>query len=79
MSNKTIEFHYGALAAPLEEQANQQGYTLGKYGETVSKLQMGLNINYIHGILTESAYDTALKKLHKQVIAKCRPLQEKGV
>ena len=36
--SKEVMFCYGALSDPLEQQANQQGYTLGKESELLQKL-----------------------------------------
>lgn len=66
--NKQIGFHHGALCDDYEKQANEQGYTLGKYAETAKKLGFGLVINHVHGILTDSMYDKALQKLQKEIV-----------
>jgi hypothetical protein len=73
-----IGFHYGALSKALEEQAIEQGYTLGDRAETLEKLAYGLVLNHIHGILTDSAYDKALQRLHKKVVSQCKPLRGDG-
>ena len=72
-----VEFNYGALSDKLEKQANEQGYTLGDKQELLEKLAFGLIINYIHGTLTDSAYQRALEKLHKMTIAAIKPLERK--
>lgn len=38
--NKQIGFHHGALCDDYEKQANEQGYTLGKYAETAKKIRL---------------------------------------
>lgn len=70
-----IGFDYGALSDKLEKQANDQGYTLGDKQEILEKLAFGLSINYIHGTLTDSAYQRALGKLHKMTMAAIKPLE----
>lgn len=70
-----IGFDYGALSDELEKQANDQGYTLGDKQELLEKLAFGLIINFIHGTLTYSAYQKALEKLHKMVMAAIKPLE----
>lgn len=72
-----IGFDYGALSDKLEKQANDQGYTLGDKQELLEKLAFGLIINNIHGTLTDSAYQRALEKLHKMVMATIKPLEGK--
>ena len=75
---KYIGFHHGALCDKYEKQANDQGYTLGEDADLFQKLGFGLTINYIHGTLTDSAYDKALQRLQKQMVKAVKPL-EKGV
>lgn len=71
-----VGFHYGALSDKLEKQANEQGYTLGIKAEIMQELADGLVMNYVHGALTDSAYNRALSKLHDMVIKECKPLKE---
>lgn len=74
---KEIGFHHGALCEDYEKQANEQGYTLGKFDVIANKLGFGLTINYVHGIITESEYSKALNRLQKKLIQNLRKL-EKG-
>lgn len=64
-----VGINYGAISAPIEEQLNEQGFTLGKQAEIVEKMAYGLVLNHVHGILTDSAYDRALQRLHKRIIS----------
>lgn len=73
MSN-LVGFHHGALCDDYEKQANDQGYTLGDKAELFQKLGFGLVINHIHGTLTESSYDKALRKLQKKMVSALKPL-----
>ena len=73
-----VGFNYGALADSLEKQANEQGYTLSDKRELFEKMSYGLVLNYIHGTLTDSAYEKALQKLHKQVIEALTPICSGG-
>lgn len=63
-----INLNYGALSAPLEEQANEQGFTLGEKAELFEKMAYGLVLNMIHGTLTHSQYEKAIQRLHNNVI-----------
>lgn len=63
-----INLNYGALSAPLEEQANEQGFTLGEKAELFEKMAYGLVLNMIHGTLTHSQYEKAIQRLHNKVI-----------
>ena len=71
-----IEFHHGALSDPYEQQANAQGFTLGEENERLEKLGFSLVYCWIHGVLTDSQYDMALKKLQKQLVNAIKPLPE---
>lgn len=69
-----VEFVYGAVTDSLENQAKDQGYTLGGRREILENMKYGLVLNHLHGTLTDSAYERALQKLHKQVIAALKPI-----
>ena len=71
-----INFIYGALSDPLEEQANKQGVTLGDKAELFEKMAYGLVLNMIHSTLTDSQYEKALQKLHNQVIKEVKPIDK---
>lgn len=72
--SKQICFHHGALCDNYEKQANDQGYTLGDDAKLFQKLGFGLIMNHIHGTLTDSAYDKALRKLQKMMVKDLKPL-----
>ena len=74
--SKEIVFHHGALCDPYEQQANAQGFTLGKEREILEELGFSLVIAHIHSLLTESQYDAALKKLQKKLVKALKPLPE---
>lgn len=74
--SRMIEFHHGALSAPYEKQANDQGFTLGKERERLEKLGFLLVYCWIHGALTDSQYEMALKKLQNQLVKAIKPLPE---
>lgn len=65
--DKQIGFSYGAFAESLEEQANKQGYTLGKDAEKYEKIRNAINMCGFH-VATESQIDSMLKKLQKKVV-----------
>ena len=71
-----INFNYGALSDPLEEQANKQGATLGDKAELFEKMAYGLVLNMIHGTLTHSQYEKAIQKLHCKVIKEVKPIDK---
>ena len=71
-----INFNYGALSDPLEEQANKQGFTLGEKAELFEKMAYGLVLNMIHGTLTHSQYEKAIQKLHNKVIKEVKVINK---
>lgn len=73
---KTIGFHHGALCPPYEQQANEQGYTLGKNAAFFHKVGFGLVAAYIHGYITESEYDRILKRFQRDLAKNVKPLEE---
>lgn len=76
--SKEIGFHHGALCDPYEHQANQQGFTLGEEKELLEKLGFSIVFCWIHGLLTDSQYDAALKKLQKKLVKAIKPLKEEN-
>lgn len=74
----TIGFHHGALCKPYEEQANEQGFTLGDKAEYLQDLGFKTVYIWIHGLLTDRQYDAALRKLQKQLVKAARPLENSG-
>jgi len=67
MSDNQIGFSYGALYGALEEQANKQGYTLGKEAEKFEKIKEAINMCMFH-VATPSQTSAMTKKLHGKVI-----------
>lgn len=65
-----VEFHHGALAESYEEQANNQGFTLGKESEFVQQIGFGLVAAHIHGIITDGEFDKILQRFQKKMIVK---------
>ena len=73
---KMVGFHHGALCDSYEKQANEQGLTLGKDKELLEKLGFCVVMCHIHGLLTESRYDEALKRLQKKIVKSLKPLKQ---
>lgn len=71
-----VRFYHGALCDPYEKQANEQGYTLGEEKELLEKLGFSIVFCWIHGLLTDSQYDAALKKMQKRLVKALKPLLE---
>lgn len=74
--SKQIGFHHGALCDPYEQQANNQGYTLGEEKELLEKLGFSIVFCWVQGLLTDSQYDSALRKLQKKLVKAVKPLPE---
>lgn len=75
---KQIGFHFGALAEPLEKQANEQGFTLGDKAEHYDKIIDGLLLAWFNDILTDSVYDKALQRLMKKLTKDVKPISDGG-
>lgn len=60
----------------LEEQANEQGYTLGGKAESLEKIKFSINIVGFH-VATETQVNQMFAKLNKKVVAALKEL--KGV
>lgn len=75
---KEIGFHFGALADPLEKQANQQGFTLGEHAEFCEEVTFGVVAGHIHGLITDGEYNRILLRLIKYLAKKVKPLKDGG-
>ena len=74
--NKEVMFSYGALSDPLEQQANSQGYTLGKESELLQKLNNSMIMCWIHGLCTNSQQEAMMNKLQKKIVKALKPLNK---
>ena len=68
-----VQFRYGVANKSFEQQANEQGYTLGNRADYLQYLGNALAILRMNEILTQSQYNSAIKKLHAQLVAEVRP------
>lgn len=68
----TITMGYGALSPSLEEQANEQGYTLGDKAEFLEKLCKARTMLGFH-VLTDSQDKAITQKIHKLVMRELKP------
>ena len=73
--SKEVIFHYGALSDPLEQQANEQGFTLGDKAELLQDLNRSIIMCWLHGLCTESQKDAMMKKMQKKVIKALKPIE----
>lgn len=69
-----IGFKYGVLCDPLEKQANEQGFTLGKKADNFEKIRHAINMCGFH-VATESQVNAMINKLQKQVVKALVPLK----
>lgn len=67
MNDNKVGFSYGVLFDTLEEQANDQGYTLGDNAETFEKIREAINMCMFH-VATDSQVSAMTKKLHNKVV-----------
>lgn len=68
LNKKSIEFHYGALNDSLENQANNQGYTLGDKAGQLEKYVDEIIDLWINELLTDKEKDKSIERLHKKII-----------
>lgn len=63
-----VSFSYGALSRPLEQQANEQGFTLGKEIDNLEACKKAI-IQLRFGIDTpDSMHQKLIERLHKSVV-----------
>lgn len=68
MESIQVGFSYGILAKSLEEQANEQGFTLGEKADNLQKSLKYIHHLYMSDLLTDTQEKTIINKLHKKVI-----------
>lgn len=74
--NKEVTFHYGALCDSLEDQANAQGFTLGKDAERLESIKDAMLLCWIHGLVIDSQKDGMMKKMQAMVVKALKPLEK---
>ena len=78
MQKQTVGFGYGVLCDTLEEQANQQGYTLGKKSDELEKCRQAA-ITLRFGVdLPDSIYDKILQRIQKRVVKAIKSAPQKN-
>lgn len=73
---KVVEFRHGFLSPSYEEQANNQGYTLGDQAEKFQKWGKYILELRIFSIITDGETDKALQRLQKKLVKELKPLEE---
>ena len=69
-----IGFYHGALCDSYEQQANEQGFTLGDKADLFDKI--GYAYNLIQGYLTDSQADIVCKKIQKNLVKSIKRMRE---
>lgn len=69
-----IGFSYGVLCDGLEEQANEKGFTFGDDIEFVESLRKAYNMGCFY-FLADKQKEMAIKKVHKEVVRRLKPLK----
>ncbi|WP_145413445.1 hypothetical protein [Paenibacillus xylanexedens] len=69
----SVRFGYGVLSPTLEEQAKEQGFTLGDKAEFLEELRKAKTMLMFH-VLTESQSKSITEKINKKVISSLKPL-----
>ena len=63
-----VTFVHGAMIATYEEQANNQGFTLGSKAELAEELRHAILILMFNGVLTDAQRWAAFQRLQKKVL-----------
>lgn len=78
MPRKRVKFwmRLGCLAAPIEEQLNEQGLTLGESAQHMQSNADSISNLYIQDLLTEAETERARKRLCTLMGKKIRQLED---
>jgi hypothetical protein len=71
-----IGFYHGALCDSYEQQANEQGFTLGDKADLFDKIGYAYNLLRIQGYLTDSQADIVCKKIQKNLVKSIKRMRE---
>lgn len=68
---KEIGLHFGAMAKSVNEQLNEQGFTLPTKGliEQYDKMMFAYNMLRIHSMLTQAEAEKVAKRILKNIVA----------
>lgn len=69
-----IKLDFGAMSDSLEEQANRNGYTLGKDANRLEKIKNARAMLFLHGMLTDSENGKIIKRISSKVEKVLKPL-----
>lgn len=70
-----IGFYHGVLSDSYEEQANEQGYTLGDKAELFDKIKFSYNVLRVHGLLTDAESDRVVQRIQKKLVKTVKRLE----
>lgn len=70
-----ISFYHGALCDSYEDQANEQGFTLGDKAELFDKIRNAYSLLRVRGYLTDSQVDVVCKKIQKDLVRSVRKMK----
>ena len=71
-----IGFYHEALCDSYEQQANEQGFTLGDKADLFDKIGYAYNLLRIQGYLTDSQADIVCKKIQKNLVKSIKRMRE---
>lgn len=73
-----IKLQHGIYPYTYEQQARDQGYTLGKKSEYYERMRNAFNTLRMNDFLTESQSDAICKKLQKRIVVDMKKLEVDG-
>lgn len=73
---RSVGFSHGMFFDSYEEQANEQGFTLGDNAESFDEIARAFNRLCWHRLLTEKQKDMVVAKIQKKLIKSLKPLPE---
>lgn len=74
--SKEVIFHYGALSDPLEQQANDQGFTLGYDSVFMDMVNRSIYECWLNGLCSEPEWKSMIHKLGVKVSEALTPLSK---
>jgi hypothetical protein len=71
-----VGFHHSIFADTYENQANEQGFTLGDDAKWIEEMGKNLKMLHMHLCISDSEYSKILKRFQNKIIVKSlKPLK----
>jgi hypothetical protein len=76
MAQTEVKFSYGALSPSLEEQANRQGFTLGKQAERLERIDQARLMLFMNSLISDTVSEKIANRVNEMVVNSLTPIEK---